>query len=580
MTWGHKHVFAVVIVILLLAGGLRFWQASSFDIYRDEAMNAYRAVGLFDYLGIDLFQTSPVNLYEIVPGWAHLSFHDAPPLVFWIWNFFFSVFGDNTFVLRLPFILAGLAITLLLFLWLRRAKGIEAAIIGSVAFAVSSYAIWTALSANNESLGYLFSTLSIWYFWKFFKNNTGSHFLLGCLMIALSLASKYTTIFLLPAIGLYILIWRRDLLINADFWRKVCIGAGILIIVLSPVIIYNYQTLKTRGHFDAALSSMVGMQPEDFKGISGRAEEFSVDKILNNYSSLVTVLTRNSSLPYTFAFFGAYLYLLYRAFRRQADEFEKIILTTLTSIILMFLFLTPADRYVSIITPFMALAIGIAGYAVSGGISPNHRKVVLPLIVVVLATELVFAINTNVLLKPFGTSPLYYSPVRLTNLGFNELEAYLRSELYPTLPEKHKLVNASDLKIGANDIKGNPIVVFDASINWSAWMWYLFRHESYYRLPIMSTETLANQGRDATKFVQQLEQVSGKGVHYISAVHPSVQDVLRDGRSGRLEYIAVISDQLDQLGVPYTEIPNQEGIVVFRIYHLEHNSTHLKQVRF
>ena len=100
-----------------------------------------------------------------------------------------------------------------------------------------------------------------------------------------ALLSKYTAIFLPAAVAAHVLIWRRDLLTKKSLWLS---GAAALVI-LAPVIIYNVGVFQTRGHFDAALSSMFGMHPADFMIIAGRG--VSAD-FLGNFRAAIGSLGR------------------------------------------------------------------------------------------------------------------------------------------------------------------------------------------------------------------------------------------------------------------------------------------------
>jgi len=574
----------LLVAILVVAALLRCWQMSTFDIYRDESMNAFRGVGMFDFLGTDRFQTSPVNLYADLPWWARFSFHDAPPLVFFIWNMFFNLFGDSTLILRLPFVIAGLAITALLYVELKRTRGALAAVTGAAAFAISSFAVWTALSANHEGIAYLFVTLAAIYFARFFKAERQRELLIASVSFSLALLSKYTALFLLPAVGLYLLLWKRRLLSKVRTWRSIGFSLIVSLVLLSPVIVYNYFTWETRGHFDAALSSMVGMQPEDFKGIAGRAEALSLTSVAENGVSVVRILSQNTSMPFFLLFAASVLLMLYRAVRGRADELERLTLLCIGSLWFMFVFLAPADRYVSLFTPFMALAIGMAIAAFFEMIAQSKkifRAAAALAVGVVFISELLFSINTNVALRPIGSPGLWYAPQRLENLGYEDLERYLRTRVYATLPAKRVVVDQSDLEVTGQDIAGKPIVFYDDSIHWSAWLWYFLRYQTYYKLPMVSTEYLLGQGNGASRFVQEIAKVSGREVYFIKAVDPSVSDSVNYTRERKLAYIEDLAKQLDVLHVPFEEIRNKSGVVVFRSYLLkDRERSYIEQIRF
>ena len=111
----------VLLGILVLAFLLRLWGAGNYDLFGDEAVDAFRGVGYIDFLGTS-FQTQPIDWYKdtVLPWWTHLSFHDFPPMAMIIQHIFFSLFGDSILTARLPAIFLGTFSVYLIFLIVRR----------------------------------------------------------------------------------------------------------------------------------------------------------------------------------------------------------------------------------------------------------------------------------------------------------------------------------------------------------------------------------------------------------------------------------------------------------------------------
>ena len=106
----------ILIAILLLAAVLRLWGLEYGDPRGDEVLYAFRAIGPLDFDKAE-FQTTPLEWFDgSIPSWTKLSFHDHPPLVFWVQHFFISVFGENTLAFRLPSALLGIASVYLIYL--------------------------------------------------------------------------------------------------------------------------------------------------------------------------------------------------------------------------------------------------------------------------------------------------------------------------------------------------------------------------------------------------------------------------------------------------------------------------------
>ena len=81
-----------LILILVLAAVLRLYGLSGGDTVNDEVFYGFRAVGLMDF-DEAADQTTPWEWTDPeIPGWMRMSFHDHPPLVFWIQHLSILVF--------------------------------------------------------------------------------------------------------------------------------------------------------------------------------------------------------------------------------------------------------------------------------------------------------------------------------------------------------------------------------------------------------------------------------------------------------------------------------------------------------
>ena len=143
------------IFIIILAVFLRFWGIPGSDLQHDTAINSVRAYGWFDYL-TGQGQTSPVVWFSEIPWWANLSFHDHPPLTFFIQNIFFKVVGASTFSALLPFILAGIGVVFLIYFFLKNIELKKEALLASFLFAISAHSVWVSRSGYLEGIEIFF----------------------------------------------------------------------------------------------------------------------------------------------------------------------------------------------------------------------------------------------------------------------------------------------------------------------------------------------------------------------------------------------------------------------------------------
>lgn len=552
---------AGLFILYLWFGGIFYG-----DIYSDNAINSFRSIGWFDRLLGG--QSTPIDWLGHIPGWALLSFHDAPPVVFFIQHIFFLFLGPSVLAARLPFIFAGLSSAFLIFYFLRKIFSQKIAILTALIFAINSYAVWAALAGYLEGIQQMFIVLAFFFLFLFLRDDYKEKYLyLWSGFLALSLMSKYTSLFLLiPPFVFAVLEYKK--IFKKISYKKIILAIVIFLAIGSPVIIYNLNVYATRGHFDAALSSMLGISTDDFSIFAGRKADFN---LWGNFRSTISIIFSNNSYFFALAIFISFAWLILKILRRRNTKFELYLIINIISFFLLFSFFSPAVRFVSIITPLASIALGLAlrdGYRI---INMNHlRKILVPiyalLVFIILAFEMFYAVNTNLLKKPIGSENKFYSSYRIKNYGFNQLESYIREKIIIQLPAKQSPRRISELNFSNEDFVGRNVVIFDDRINWFAQYWYFQKYLNYYRWPIISTAYLSPDG-PALK-IEDLLRVSGKNVYYIYPIREDVLDKIRIADNSIAIIGIGLADKLNSLKVPYDIVKNIDGEDVFKIYKL------------
>ena len=548
-----------LLILYLWFGGIFYG-----DIYSDNALNSFRALGWFDRLLGG--QSTPVDWFGRVPGWAILSFHDAPPLVFFIQHIFFFFLGPSLLAARLPFIFAGLSSAFLIFYFIKKIFNLRIAILAALAFLANSYAVWAALAGYLEGIQQVFIVLAFFFLFLFLQNDYKTKYLyLWSGFLALSLISKYTSLFLLiPPFIFAVLEYKK--IFRKIGCKKIIAAVIIFFAIAAPVIIYNLNVYKTRGHFDAALSSIVGMHPDDFITISGRKADFN---LWGNFRSTISTIFANNSYPFALAVLFSFAWLAAKIARRKNTKFDLYLAVNIASFFLMFSFFGAGVRFVSIITPIASIALGLAFYDWYKLAEGNRlKKILVPayisLIAAMLIFEMFYAFNTNVFRKPIGAENKMFSSYRIKNYGFNQLEDYIRKNLITDLPRKQSPRSLADLSFSNEDFTGRNVIIFDDRINWFAQYWYFQKYLNYYRLPVISTSYLSQSG-PALK-IKDLQEISERDVHYIYPLKENILDTTRKANSEISSIGINLAEKLDGLKVPYDIIKNLAGEDAFKIY--------------
>lgn len=552
----------ILALIIVLAIFFRFWGIIDSDLQHDGAINAIRAYGWLDYL-VGQGQTSPIIWFGQIPWWGNLSFHDHPPLVFLIQHIFFVIFGDSTLVALLPFLLAGLATTFLIYILLKKIRTKIEALIAAFIFAISTYSVWVARAGYLEGVEMFFIFLSIFFFLFYIYRQEKKYLFFWGISVGLALLSKYTAIFLLPAVFFYLLIWQREVFKRKDFWFSlILIG-----VILSPVIFYNFKVFEARGHFDAALSSMLGLHPKDFSTVSERG--VNTDFLTNTLGSLRGIKNITSLPFFVFAIISLF-YLLFKSFKEKNDQLVNFLLLNIVFLFLMFSFAGGSVRFLAIVTPFLSLSLTLLIYDLWQLVAAKKMLAyfLLSILILVVGFEAFYSFNTNILKKPIGQQGLFYSPNRLYNHGFNQLEDFLKNNILENnIPPERKITKLNDFRF--HQIQGKEVILLDERIDWFSSMWYINRYFIYNNVPIISfTDLSLSIPQDQqTDFLEFLRKAGATGFWLIIGTEYSIVD--RENVSYD-EVIEGLEDQLNLAGIkPEIEIKNYKDDISFRIYHFK-----------
>jgi len=156
----------LLFVILLLAAVLRLYGLDRGDTVNDEVFYAFRAIGMLDFDKAPE-QTTPLEWYNPnIPWWTKLSFHDHPPLVFWVQHFFMKVFGDSRWAFRLPSAILGIISVWLVYLIGRKLFSQNAGLLSAALFAVTLNNVYISRTGMQESYVIFFMLLASYFFLK------------------------------------------------------------------------------------------------------------------------------------------------------------------------------------------------------------------------------------------------------------------------------------------------------------------------------------------------------------------------------------------------------------------------------
>ncbi len=539
------------LLILVAAGILRFYGLGRADVITDEALVGFRSIGYIDFF-VSPYQTTPYEWFSDIPTWARLSFHDHPPLVFLIQHFFFKLFGQNIIALRLPFALAGLLSIYLIYLIGKKLFGEKIGLLAAILLSVCQYHIWISRIGLQESLVILFSLLTFYFFLKSLED--GCYWKWG-ICFGLAMLTKYTSVIIFPILIIYLLIFRRKTFSDKRFWLSLLL----IILIFSPVLVYNLKLYQARGHFDLQLSYLLGQKVSEWQFLPGKILAGSFSDRLKN---LIPNLYQGMLWPMFITFIASFIYGLH-VLCKQKDKAILLLILAIFCHLILFLATGPEKRFISVIIPFTILLISWFIY--------HQRKTFRYLLIIILVgLELFFTVNTLLAYYPWGQEGITYSNLKIESYGwgYNQLNTYLVQLLKDKKPAvtfttRYKFLedikNQALAKAERKGLESAPILlIYDNNMYDLATLWLFHRRMVYDGWPIITSDIYLEEGLD---FWHQ----QGVQDFYFFKIIDS--EMLQRSEEEKTADALILANKLSEQKIKPEIIKRPDGREVFKVYY-------------
>ncbi len=481
-------------LILVLAAVLRFWGLSRGDTVNDEVFYGFRAVGMMDF-DEAADQTTPWEWTDPdVPVWMRLSFHDHPPLVFLIQNISISIFGENNFAIRFPSAVLGVLSVYLLYLLGRRLYSAQAGLISAALMAATLNSVYISRTGMQEAYVIFFLLLSSYLFLKSYDME--NYLVWTGIALGFGFLAKYNVFVLVPAFLTYIAFFRRDYFLNKKLW----FGAFLSLAIFSPVIIYNLKLYQAVGHFDFQFSYIFGQNPEVWKTAPGK----EIGTMAERARSFIPRLLNSNSWLFLAVFALALAGALKSVFAKSGNFFKEnaFILIVFGYLLLLLAVIGPSYRFLTMLTPFMALAAAVLlDYFYR---TFPQKKPLAVLFMIFIAFEIFYTANNQIAYYPAGSTPWLSSKVRFENYnwGYNALGDFFRNEFGEKIPAirfdaRYNFIEETQSRSleRAQKLGFEPypaMIVTYGNFDRGAKLWVLDRLHIYHGWPVISFDTYLN----------------------------------------------------------------------------------------
>ncbi len=241
---GKKYFIDIVIIIFLAVisywvffknlGGysLRVW---------DEGRNAVNALEMYknhNYL-VTYFNGS-------VDMW-----NTKPPLLIWLMNLSFGIFGINELAVRVPSAISATLVVLIIYFWLKKiTKNRLVGFLGSLIILSSmGFPDWhIGRTGDYDAILTLMVFLAALFFWLYLESKQNKKFIfLSFIFFTLAVSTKgIAGFFIVPAIILYSLVTKSFVKIIKDpnFWKAFGLMVGVIVLYYGLREVFNGGYLK------------------------------------------------------------------------------------------------------------------------------------------------------------------------------------------------------------------------------------------------------------------------------------------------------------------------------------------------
>jgi hypothetical protein len=167
------------------------------------------------------------------------GYYDHPPMIAWAIAAGRAVLGDNAFGIRAVTVLFSLGTTSVLARMAKRFYGETAAVWAVILFTFAPVLLPVSAAGFPDSPLLFFWALTLALSWRAIEGQDGGRWLAAGAALGGAMLSKYTGVFLVPSVFLYLALSKRDRRWLATPWPYL---AGVVaLLVFSPVIYWNWQ---------------------------------------------------------------------------------------------------------------------------------------------------------------------------------------------------------------------------------------------------------------------------------------------------------------------------------------------------
>jgi len=420
-----------------------------------------------------------------------INFFDSGLLVIWdqstyLWyaftNIFFKIFGITQFATRFSSLLFGTLCILAFYLFVFQfSKNKKLALLSTIIFSFAPGIILQ--TADEHDISVLFFIIMSFYALIYsLQNNSKNYLYISAVIFGVAAMWKaYLAVLLLPYVGFYIYYNYKNSKLTKESFKKLAIVAGIIVLLVSPVFVYNYSNYKHNGVVDFLFATAFpALSNEKTQALYGWTAGNEINKQESKiYRTFVDLFPEDPARNHSALYYGvtqsilsngpviwtlALLGFLFMFFKRKDDSLAKEYLVFFSLYFFIpFLYMIEGNFLNKHYLHFLTFAIPLVSYLIFGISSSLSAK--FP--------------KLNKLIESPYVYILFLLYFLLISFGILSTVTELRGSFYSENPQNDLI------KYKVDNIEKNSLIIYDDRIYNSEAGW-LFSDRNYIPVSLLT----------------------------------------------------------------------------------------------
>ncbi|MDD5650611.1 MAG: glycosyltransferase family 39 protein [Candidatus Nanoarchaeia archaeon] len=248
-----------LILLILIGGLLRYLIVNNISFLGDEVIHGPHAINFLSTNKIGIMQQSVL--------WFYLT------------SIAQKIFGVTAFSTRFLSFFFGILSIIALYLLTKEIFNKKIAIIASFLLAISSFVLRYTLIEMDIAMMF-FILLALYFFIKELKKNKLSY--VAALLLGIAALIKSIALFFALGFGIAYFYYKyktaenKKELLKIKDWKQGIIFVLIILLIFSPIIIYNILLYKDKGIVDVMFAKFLNINKDMYSGQAGYDQQFSI----------------------------------------------------------------------------------------------------------------------------------------------------------------------------------------------------------------------------------------------------------------------------------------------------------------